>query len=182
MPIAIALIRGINVGGKNSLPMETLRGLCESIGLRDVRTYIQSGNVVFRAPSREIAAAATKLEDAIETDRSFRPSVVIRTRDELSAAISANPFAERAQRDPSKLLVMFLRDKPAAGAADAIQKVKRESEELRLIGRELFIDFPIGIGKSKLAIAAVERALGVPATSRNWNTTLKLLAMADEQP
>jgi len=180
MPTAIALIRAINVGGKNSLPMESLRKLCESVGLSDVRTYIQSGNVVFRAASRDIAAASGKLEDAIEAERGFRPAVVIRTRDELAATIEANPFAARAKSDPSKLLLMYLRDYPAAGAADAIQQVKRESEELQLIGRELFIDFPIGIGKSKLAIAAVERALGVAATSRNWNTTLKLLAMTDE--
>lgn len=182
MPTAIALIRGINVGGKNSLPMEQLRELCEGAGLKDARTYIQSGNVVFRANAREIAAAAGKLEDAIEADRGFRPSVVVRSRDEWAATIEANPFASRAKSDPSKLLIMFLREKPAAGAAKAIDAVKRGDEQLRLIGRELFIDFPIGIGKSKLAIAAVEKALGVPATGRNWNTTVKLLTMADELP
>lgn len=180
MPISIALIRGINVGGKNSLSMESLRELCEGIGLKDVRTYIQSGNVVFRASGREIAAAAGKVEDAIEADRGFRPDVVIRTRDELAAAIEANPFAARARAEPAKLLVMFLKSKPVAGASAALEGVKRNDEQLRLIGRELFIDFPGGIGRSKLAIAAVEKALGVPATSRNWNTMLKLLAMADE--
>jgi uncharacterized protein (DUF1697 family) len=180
MPIALALLRGINVGGKNSLPMELLRELCENAGLDEVRTFIQSGNVVFSAPSREIAAAASKIEDVIEADRGFRPSVVIRTRDELAAAIRANPFAARAKAEPAKLLVMFLKSKPGAGASAALEGVKRSDEQLRLIGRELFIDFPGGIGRSKLAIAAVEKALGVPATSRNWNTVLKLLAMADE--
>ena len=180
MTSAIALIRGINVGGKNSLPMELLRNLCEGVGLKDARTYIQSGNVVFRATGRGIAAAANKLEDAIESDRGFRPIVVVRTRDELAEAIDANHFAARAKSDPSKLLIMYLRDKPAAGTQKALDGVKRVDEQLRLIGRELFIDFPIGIGNSKLSIAALEKVLGVPATGRNWNTTVKLLAMADE--
>lgn len=181
MPAAIALIRGINVGSTRSLPMELLREMCESVAMRNARTYIQSGNVVFDAAKKDLVKAAEMLEAAIEADRGFRPSVVVRTRNELAAAIEANPFADRAMRDPSKLLIMFLREKAAAGAAKALEGVKRDKEQLRLIGRELYIDFPDGIGKSKLAMAAVERALGVPATGRNWNTTLKLLAMADER-
>lgn len=181
MPVAIALIRGINVGSTRSLPMELLREMCESVGMRDARTYIQSGNVVFEAAKKDLAKSAEKLEAAIEAARGFRPSVVVRTRDELAAAIEANPFADRANRDPSKLLIMFLKEKAAAGAAKTLEGVKRDKEQISLIGRELFIDFPDGIGRSKLALAAVEKALGVPATGRNWSTLLKLLAMADER-
>ncbi len=181
MPSAIALIRGINVGGKNSLPMGLLRDLCEGIGLKDVRTYIQSGNIVFEAAKKDLARVADSLEEAIEADRGFRPSVVTRSRDELTATIEANPFAARAKSDPTRLLVLLLKAKPVPGASETLNGIKRGPEQLRLIGRELFIDFPDGIGKSKLSLAAVERALGVPATGRNWNTVLKLLAIADDR-
>lgn len=181
MPTAIALLRGINVGSTRSLPMEQLRELCEQVGMANPRTLIQSGNVVFEAARKNLLHAAERLEGAIEADRGFRPSVIVRTRDELAAAIEANPFAARAKSDPSKLLIMFLREKAVAGAEKALEGVKRDKEQVRLIGRELYIDFPNGIGKSKLAMAAVEKALGVPATGRNWNTTLKLLAMADDR-
>jgi uncharacterized protein (DUF1697 family) len=180
MTAAIALIRGINVGSTRSLPMQRLRELCDQVGLRQVRTHIQSGNVLFEADRRKLASVPKDLESAIEKDRGFRPTVVVRTRDELAATIKANPFAARARDEPSKLLIMFLREKAAAGAAERLDEVKRGQEEMRLVGRELFIDFPIGIGKSKLSLAAVEKALGVAATSRNWNTTVTLLELADE--
>ena len=180
MPTAIALLRGINVGATRSLPMERLRELCEQVGMHDPRTYIQSGNVIFEAAKKDLSGLAKNLEAAIEADRGFRPSVVVRTRDELAAAIEGNPFAARAKFEPAKLLVMFLKSKPAAGAQHALDGVKRGAEQMRLVGRELFIEFPDGIGRSKLALAAVEKALGVPATGRNWNTLLNLLAMADE--
>lgn len=173
MPTAIALLRGINVGSTRSLPMELLRELCEGCGMRNPRTYIQSGNVVFEAAKKDMAKAAAALEDAIERDRGFRPSVIVRTLDELAAAIEANPFAARARDEPSKLLVMFLKSKATAGASAALDGVKRGPEQLRLVGRELYIDFPNGIGKSKLALPAAEKALGVPATGRNWNTVLR---------
>ncbi|MBX3402261.1 MAG: DUF1697 domain-containing protein [Phycisphaeraceae bacterium] len=180
MPTAIALLRGINVGSTRSLPMERLRALCEQVGMHDPRTYIQSGSVIFEAAKRDLSAVAERLEAAIEADRGFRPSVVVRTRDELAAAIDGSPFAARAKTDAAKLLVMFLKSKPAAGAQQALDGVKRGTEQMRLVGRELFIDFPDGIGKAKVSLAAVEKAIGVPATGRNWNTVLSLLAMADE--
>jgi uncharacterized protein (DUF1697 family) len=179
MPIAIALIRGINVGSTRSLPMALLRTLCEQVGMQAPQTYIQSGNVVFRWAGKGLSAAAAELEALIETQRGFRPSVVIRTRDDLAEAVAANPFTARANSEPAKLLVMYLKTKPNAGAAAALDQVKRTGEQLRLVGRELFIDFPDGVGRSKLSLAAVEKTIGL-ATARNWNTTLKLLSMAHE--
>lgn len=178
MPTAIALIRGINVGGMNILPMVSLRILCERIGLEDVQTYIQSGNVVFRAGAAEVAAAAERLERVIEADRGFRPSVVVRTRGQWQAAMKASPFAARPRIETNKLLVMFLSAKPGAAAAKALAGVKRVNEELALAGRELHMHFPDGVGRSKLSMAAVEKALGVVGTARNWNTVVKLREIA----
>jgi uncharacterized protein (DUF1697 family) len=179
MPTAIALIRGINVGPTRSLPMEPLRKLCAKAGMHNPRTFIQSGNVLFEGPAKTFASAARKLEDLIEADRGFRPAVILRTRDQLARAIDANPFPKAAREDPTHLLVMFLPDKPPASAAKALDQLKRGREQLALTGRELYIHFPDGIGRSKLSVAALEKAVG-PGTGRNWNTTLKLLAMCDE--
>ena len=180
MPTAVALIRGINVGSTRSLPMELLRTLCERVGMREPRTYIQSGNVVFRWSGKGLSAAGAALEGRIEEARGFRPGVIVRTREELARVVEVNPFPERAETEPSKLLVMFLQAKAAAGAAAALEAVKRSRERLRLVGREVFMDFPDGVGRSKLSMAAVEKAVGM-GTTRNWNTTLKLAAMACER-
>jgi uncharacterized protein (DUF1697 family) len=179
MPIAVALIRGINVGSTRSLPMQLLRELCVKVGMEDPRTFIQSGNVVFRWKGRGLAGGAEKLEGEIEKKQGFRPNVIVRMGEELAAAIAANPFPKRAAEEPSKLLVAFLQRRPAAGANAALEGLKRTSEQLRLVGRELFIEFPDGIGKSKLSMAALEKAVGVPFTGRNWNTTVKLLEMVE---
>jgi uncharacterized protein (DUF1697 family) len=179
MPTAIALIRGINVGSTRSLPMELLRSLGEQAGMQNPRTYIQSGNIIFRAPAKGLPALATTLEDLIEADRGFRPAVILRTRAQLAAAIAANPFPDIAKTQPASLLVMFLQRPPPASALKSLEALKRDREQLRLVGREVYIHFPDGIGRSKLSMAAIENAAGV-GTARNWNTTLKLLAMADE--
>ena len=149
MHTAIALIRGINVGGKNSLPMADLRELCEGLGLEDVRTYIASGNVVFRAASRAIAKAPAALEAAIESHSRFKPTVVVRTADQWKAVIDANPFASRRGIDKSRLMVMYLASKPEA-AASAVEKLSNGQEEARLVGNEVFLHFPKGIAESKL--------------------------------
>lgn len=178
MSTAIALIRGINVGGRNPLPMELLRALCDDAGFRGARTYIQSGNVVFRAGKRELSRADVLLEDAIEGARGFRPRVIVRTLDEWIRAIEAGPFAGRDGVEPGKLLVMFLDSDPPASAKNALAGVKREGEEIALIGREVHLYFPDGVGRSKLSMAAVEKAAGASGTARNWNTVNKLREMA----
>ncbi len=183
MPTAIALVRGINVGGKNILPMESLRSLCADVGMEDAKTYIQSGNIVFRADRSALAGSASlveRLEKAIEKARGFRPRVVVRTLVEWSAIIDASPFSGRKGVEPNKLLVFVLDGRPSAAAAKSLASVNRGAEEPVLIGRELFVYFPDGAGKSKLSMPAVERALGVAGTGRNWNTVLKLREMGTE--
>lgn len=180
MPTAIALIRGINVGGKNILPMAVLRDLCEGIGLRDVRTYIQSGNVAFRADARQVAKAAAAIEAAIERSRKFRPSVIVRTLDEVREAFASNPFAARKGLDRSRCLIMFLGAAPSPAAKRAVLKLQAGRDEVRIIGREAFLNLPDGIADATLSMSAVEAALGERGTCRNLNTLEKLLNIADE--
>lgn len=179
---AIALVRGINVGGKNPLPMPTLRALCESLGWTNVTTHMQSGNVVFTAPTAALgprgAKAAASLEDAIEQSRSFRPTVVIRTAAELRTCLAANPFAREAARDPKLLLVMFLAAAPTSAARKAVLALRPDPERLALAPRELFLWYPTGIGESMFQFSRVEKAIQVPGTTRNWNTITKLLELA----
>lgn len=172
--VGVAFIRGINVGGKNPLPMATLRAICEGAGLREVRTYIQSGNVVFSAPGRAMGRAAKAIEEGIEREAGFRPSVVVRTLPELRAVVEVVPF----EAEPAKLVAMFLAGTPGAGARRAVEEMAADPERLELIGREVFIHFPNGIGRAKLQIAKVEKAVGLPGTCRNWNTVLKMVELA----
>ena len=159
MPTGIALIRGINVGGRNSLPMATLRELCETVGLKSPVTYLQSGNVVFHADPRTMSKAAPALENAIESKCKFRPSVITRTVQEVQAASDANPLASIRNADPSRLMIMFLADKPSPAAARALAALDGKSERVGLVQREAYLYFPQGVANSKLTMAAVERAL-----------------------
>ena len=178
MPVVICLLRGVNVGGHNKVKMEALRALYESLQLRDVQTYIQSGNIVFRTKERDLAKLAVRLEDAFEKAFQFRSAVVLRTCAELRETIARNPFAARIGLDPSRILVDFCAGDPGAEARDRVLAIQSE-EELRMHGRELYIYFPEGMARTKLWPAVIDRTLKTPATGRNWNTVLKLLEMAE---
>jgi uncharacterized protein (DUF1697 family) len=181
MPVVISLLRGVNVTGNNKIPMEALRQLCESLGLRGAQTYIQSGNVVFRTNAKDLATLARRIEDAIEKKFGCRPGVTLRTTAELKDVIARNPFARRRDIEPSKLLVnFFLTTEPSAEMRSAILGLKGDyPEEMVFGGRELYIHFPNGQGRSKLW-PALDRALKKSATGRNLNTVTKLLEMAEK--
>ncbi len=167
MATLVALLRAINVGGTGKLPMTELRALCETLGFTDVRTYIASGNVVFR--TKVAAPKAKAMLEAALLKRLGKPcQVLIRTPEELEAALEANPFPEAA---PNQLLVLFL-DAPPDGRALKDWKIPGR-ERLALHGRELFLHFPDGIGPSKLRIPFAD-----VGTGRNLNTVRTLLAMA----
>jgi len=159
--------------------MEALRALYESIGLRDPQTYIQSGNVVFRTEERDLVRLGNRIEDAIERKFGFRPDAVLRTSSELRDAIRRNPFARRRGIDPSKLLVTFLANHPDPEARDKVLRIKADPEELRIDGRELYIYYPNGMARPKLAWAAIAKTLKTSGTGRNWNTVTALLEMAE---
>ena len=175
----ISMLRGVNVGGHNMVRMDALRALYVSLGLKDPQTYIQSGNVVFKAKGRNVAALSKKIGDGIERKFGFRPGVVVRSAADLRTVIARNPFAGRRDVEPGKLLVLFLADDPDQEARDKVRAMKTNPEELRIDGREVYIHFPAGQGKSKLPMALIERSLKTPGTGRNWNTVRKLLEMAE---
>jgi uncharacterized protein (DUF1697 family) len=179
MAVVIALLRGVNVGGHNKIKMEALRALFESLKLRDPHTYIQSGNVVFRTKERDLGILTQRIENGIERTFGFRAAVILRTTSDLRDVILRNPFATRRGIDPHKLLVTFLASDPDADARSQVLKIKIESEELKIDGREAYIYFPNGIARSKLSWATIAKTLKTSGTARNWNSVTKLLEIAE---
>jgi uncharacterized protein (DUF1697 family) len=175
----IALLRGINVGGHAKVPMARLRELFEELGHTDVRTYVQSGNVVFTGPDRSDEEVATEIENALEAEFGFRPTVLVRSRDEIAAVVDANPFGGVAD-NPSRYLVHFLAGEIAPERLAEVGENDFAPEAFELRGRELYIWVPQGMRDSPLVKALSEKRLGVTATSRNWRTVTKLLELADE--
>jgi len=180
MSVVISLLRGINVGGNRKIKMDALRALYESLGLSDVQTHVQSGNVIFKTKERNLNRLTKRIEDAIEKTFGFHSNVIVRTHAELRDAIARNPFAKRTGIEPGKLLVTFLAGSPTAEAVEKFRKIKADPEELRIDGRELYIYFPNGAGRSKLPWASVEKLVGVTGTARNWNSVIKMLEIADK--
>jgi uncharacterized protein (DUF1697 family) len=174
----IALLRGINIGPRQRVSMPELRELIEGLGYTDVETLVQSGNVVFTARARP-ATLEQKLEEEIERQLGVDPKVVVRTRDELAAAIEANPFD--VPKDPKNLHVTFLAGEPDEAAVKKLEDADLAPDELRFRGREIYILYANGAGRSELAKQLGRAKLGVAATDRNWNTVTKLLEMADER-
>jgi uncharacterized protein (DUF1697 family) len=178
MAVLISLLRGVNVGG-HRVQMEALRQICEALGLRGAQTYVQSGNVVFRTDAKDLAVLAMRIEDAIEKKFGFRAGVILRTTADLKGVIARNPFAKRRGIDASKLLVTFLTSEPSPETRSEILRLKAgHLEEVVIDGRELYIYFPEGMGRSKLW-PAIDKSLRKSGTGRNWNTVTKLLEMAE---
>lgn len=179
MTVGISLIRGINVGGRNMVRMEALRAAHDALGLAEAQTYVQSGNVVFRTRLRDLSAIGRRIEDSIQRSHGFRPGVMVRTAAELRGVIARNPFAERSGIEPAKLVVGFLASQPDNAAGEKLRGIRAGPEEFYLSGRELYIYFPDGMGRSKFTTALIERALKTASTARNWNTVTKLMEMAE---
>jgi uncharacterized protein (DUF1697 family) len=180
MPVMIAMLRGVNVGAANRMKMEDLRGICTSLKFRNPQTYVQSGNVIFTTEEKDLSKVAKKLEDALEKKFGFRPAVVLRTTDELRKVVKQNPFAQCSGIEPGKLLVTFHVDDPGKEVRANVLAIKSDLEELHFIGRELYIYFPNGMGKTKLPLAAIQKLVKTPGTARNWNSVTKMLKMAEE--
>ena len=179
MTAIISLLRGVNVGGHSKIKMDELRAVYESLGLEEPKTFIQSGNVVFRSKERNLTKLAERIEDAIESKFNLRPDVILRTAPEIRETVRKNPFAKRRGIEPGKLLVLFLASDPSSEIQEKLQTIKGHPEELRLQGRDLYIYFPDGQGRSKLT-PVLGRILKNTGTGRNWNTVTKLLEMAEE--
>lgn len=180
MPTYIALLRAVNVGGTGKLPMADFRKLLTQLGFRNVETYIQSGNAVFDAPGSP--AAVTKLVSAALAKLLGKPvPVLIRTRDELTRVLAANPFADEAAANGARVHAVFLSAHPAKGAATGLDRIVSQfparRDRYHLAGDTLYLHLPDGAAESKFTAVALDRILGVTATARNWNTVLKLHAM-----
>ena len=180
MPVLVSMLRGVNVGSHNRIKMDALRGLYESLQLEEPRTYLQSGNVIFRTQQKNLAQLAAKIQSAIEKTFACRPEVILRTVDELRNAVANSPFARRNSLEPGKILITFLAEVPGKEARDKLTALKDHPEELHLKGRELYIYFPDGVGKSKLPWSQVERLLNVTGTARNLNSCRAMLQIAEE--
>lgn len=159
--------------------MEALRSLYESLRLRDVRTYVQSGNVIFRTEERDVALMTKRLQKAIEKTFGFQCDVILRTTSELREVIARNPFANRRGIEPSKLLVTFLASDPGEEARKQVRKIKTNPDELWIDGCEMYTYFPNGMARPKVSWAAIEKILKISGTGRNWNSVTKLLEMAE---
>jgi uncharacterized protein (DUF1697 family) len=178
MKTSIALFRGINVGGKNILPMKELKALLENLGLQNARTYIQSGNVVFQSTGKRDSRLADTISAAIKKNRGFEPQVMLLTLEELEKAVKGNPFPE-AESEPKTLHLNFLTAAPENPDLKALEKTRKKNERFKLKGNVFYLHAPDGIGRSKLA-ASVEKLLGVSATGRNWRTVCEIVERAKE--
>jgi uncharacterized protein (DUF1697 family) len=174
MPAYLAFFRGINVGGNNMIAMPALKALHESLGFENVKTHLQSGNVVFTAKRTDPAQLAKKIAAKLG-----EIVVVVRTPDDLRTAIAKNPFPGEAKADPSHLVVIFLSEEPTATAKKAMLAVDVGSEPKQIVGRNLYVYYGANMARSKLSNKLIEKTLGVRATARNWNTVTRLLELAD---
>jgi uncharacterized protein (DUF1697 family) len=167
MPVYIALLRAVNVGGTGKLPMNELRGMCEALGFTHVRTYIASGNVVFESRFAE-ASVKKKLEQSLEDYAGKPVGVLVRSTAELAAVLEKNPFSSAA---PDRTVAIFLDAPPPADTLGTVSG--KNAEEISLGLREIYVHYKDGIGQSKLKIASAKAG-----TARNMNTVAKLLEMA----
>lgn len=174
---AVALLRGVNVGGNKRVPMPELRRLLEGLGYTRVVTLLNSGNAVFTAEPAALATAEDDVEAAIATELAVACSVVVRTGAELLDAVHADPLGQVAV-DPARHLVGFLSAEPAPGVADWLASLDLEPDQIRLVGRHVYLWTPAGVSNGPLSKLAWERRLGVTVTSRNVNTVAKLIELA----
>jgi uncharacterized protein (DUF1697 family) len=177
MTTHIALLRAVNLGAHNAVAMADLRDLLARLGFTDPRTILQSGNAVFRSGKRP-PVVERLLEKEAAARLGLATDFFVRTAAEWQALVAANPFPAEAERDPSHLVLMCLKAAPAPEAVAALQGSIAGRELVRAVGRHAYVVYSDGIGRSRLTIAVIERRLGTRGTGRNWNTVLKLAALA----
>jgi uncharacterized protein (DUF1697 family) len=172
----VAMLRGVNVGG-NILKMDRLRELCDQLGFTDTKTYVQSGNIVFES-TQPASALCSLIEKRLNGETRLPVSVIVRTPAELVKIISCNPFLKEKGIDLSKLHVTFLAKPAGKDALKTLAAINAGSDRLHISGKEVYLHCPNGYGETKLSNNALQKVLGVNATTRNWNTVNKLSEMA----
>lgn len=176
----VCLLRGINNVGSRRVKMGDLRALFAAEGAEGARTYLQSGNIVFRHRHQPARALAAKIEAAIEAEFGFATAAILRTAPELRAALAANPFARRSGLDNSRLLVTFLDARPQSRALQRTAAMQYAPDEFVIVGREIYAYMPNGVANAQLPWSNLAKLLGQTGTARNWNTVTAVAALAAE--
>lgn len=177
MTAYVSLFRGINVGGHHAVKMADLKALHESLGLKNVSTYIQSGNVIFHSNGVDSAYIRQQIESSFEETFGFHSDVFVRTLDELNAIIEKTPFQGHDSKESKWIAVIFLANDPDETAQNALLQTYVGPEEIHILGREMYVYYSDGIGRSKLTSGLIEKKLKTVGTARNWNTVLQLQKM-----
>ena len=174
MTAFVSLFRGINVGGQHKVKMSELKEMHEALGLRDVTPYIQSGSVVFTGDDADVARVRDQIEESFEKRFGFHSEVIVCSSTELQYIIDTNPFQGQPGKETKWIVVMFLAVHPDDTAQENLRGTYNGPEEFFIIGQELHIYYPEGIGRSKFSGSFIEKKLKTFGTARNWNTVLKL--------
>lgn len=177
MPTYIAMLRGINVSGQKIIKMERLRASFEGLGFTDVKTYVQSGNVVFKAPKISADSLAKKIAKEILDEYGFDVSILVRTPAELENVLKHNPLAAEAGAEDAPLYVTFLSGVAPKGGEELLKPLATAAEKFVISGSEIYLHYPKGYAETKLSNAAIEKKLGLRATTRNWRTVNALIEM-----
>jgi uncharacterized protein (DUF1697 family) len=172
----LALLRGVNVGGKNKLPMKDLAGMFVALGCRDVRTFIQSGNIVFSAERRIASRVADLIAARIAEAFGYRTPVVLRTAEQLAEIVSGNPFLEAGSSE-SSLHVLFLKDMPSQSRIGLLDPDRSPPDTYLVRGQQIFLNCPNGVARTKLTNDYFDAKLATTTTGRNWRTVTKLLEL-----
>jgi uncharacterized protein (DUF1697 family) len=174
----VALLRGVNVGGRGAVAMADLRRVAEGTGCRDVATILQSGNLLFGS-TRETARLGNDLMAALATELGLETTVMVRSASDWKRMIARNPFPEAARRDPARLVVLVLDRAVGRREVAALEKAIVGRETVGGAGLDLYAIYPDGQGRSKLTNAVIERTLKARATARNWNTVMRIAVALD---
>jgi uncharacterized protein (DUF1697 family) len=173
----VALLRGINVGGHKMIKMDQLREAFEELGYSDVATYVQSGNVVFKAPGKVLGDLSKKIQEMLLRQFAMAVPVIVRAAEEIGDVARNNPFLKESGIDSTRLHVTFLSDTPQKTAVKGLDAIAAGPDRFQCCGQEIYLYCPNGFAETKLSIKAFEKVLSVGATTRNWNTVNKLYAM-----
>lgn len=180
MTVYVALLRGVNVGGKKIVMMGRLRETFASLGFENIKTYINSGNIVFKSSAGSPAILSKKIGEEISSDFGFEVPVFLRTSGQLVDIVSRNPFLKERSIDDSRLHVTFLSESPSKTAVARVDSLDGGPDRFKIVGTVIYLYTPGGYGRTKLSNAVFERILGVQATTRNWRTVIVLAKMCVE--
>jgi len=174
----VALLRAVNVAGRNRVDMAELRDVFGGLGLTGVRSLLQSGNLVFECRDRAPASLERRLEEAAAGRLGLATDFFVRSAKEWAGLVSGNPFPREARADPARLALFCLKQAPGRDRVLALEGAITGREVMRAAGRHLYVVYPDGMGRSRLTSVLIERTLGTRGTARNWNTVLKLGALS----